>query len=153
MSSTRREPVKTPPSVEGYFAALRANDPAAWAACFAPDAVGEDPAGAPALRGRAAFQQMLTDFLPTWGRFDGIREDEVFAAGPATAVRWTGSGQSLSGREISWSGMNLYLLDDGGLIERFWAVFDADDLQRQLSGEATNTTDETTRADDDDQQH
>ncbi|WP_378143969.1 heme-binding protein [Cnuibacter sp. UC19_7] len=124
---------QAPDAVAGYFAALRANDPDAWASVFAADAVGYDPAGTPPLVGRDAFRTMLTGFLPTWGRFDGIQEDEVITAGPVTSVRWTGSGVSAGGNPVRWSGINTFFLDDDGLISSFYAVFDADELSRQLA--------------------
>jgi steroid delta-isomerase len=122
-----------PAAVAGYFQALRDNDPQSWAANFAEDAVGHDPAGAPPLVGREAFAEMLTGFLPKWGRFDGIREDEVFSAGNVTSVRWTGSGISAAGSPVRWSGINTYHLGDDGLITTFYAVFDAEELSRQLA--------------------
>jgi len=131
--SAARHTPSAPAAVSGYFEALRDNDPAAWAANFAEDGVGHDPAGAPPLIGRTAFEEMLTDFLPKWGRFDGITEDEVYTSGNVTSVRWTGSGISVKGTPIRWSGINTYHLGDDGLITTFYAVFDADDLMRQLA--------------------
>lgn len=122
-----------PAAIRGYFAALRANDPEAFAACFADGSVGHDPVGAPPLHGRDAVRSMLADFLPTWGRFDGITEDEVFVSGNSVAVRWTGSGMSSSGSPVVWTGINTFLLAEDGLIETLYATFDAPSMSRQLS--------------------
>jgi uncharacterized protein GlcG (DUF336 family)/ketosteroid isomerase-like protein len=131
----------TPTAVTGYFAALRAGDPDAWAACFAEDAVGHDPVGTPARTGRDAFRDMLTGFLPRWRRFDGLFETDAWTAGNATVVRWTGSGISPTGRPVRWSGVNTYLLDDDGLINTLYAVFDADALAAQLNAQAEHVPD------------
>ncbi|MDK8171000.1 heme-binding protein [Curtobacterium citreum] len=122
-----------PASIRGYFAALRANDPGAFAACFADGSVGHDPVGAPPLHGPDAVRSMLTDFLPTWGRFDGVTEDEAFVSGNSVAVRWTGSGLSSSGSPVVWTGINTFLLSDDGLIETLYATFDAPSMTRQLN--------------------
>ena len=121
-----------PASVTGYFAALRANDTEAFAGVFAPEGVSNDPVGADPLVGRAAIRDMLAGFLPTWGRFDGITEDETFVSGNAVSVRWTGHGVSASGGSVDWTGINTFFLDGDGLIETLYAVFDGDDMNRQL---------------------
>jgi steroid delta-isomerase len=122
-----------PAAVSGYFRALRDNSPSAFAGVFAPEGISHDPAGSEPLVGRTAIHDMLAGFLPTWGRFDGITEDEVFSSGNAVSVRWTGHGVSSSGSSVDWTGINTFFLDGGGLIETLYAVFDADDMNRQLN--------------------
>jgi hypothetical protein len=121
-----------PASVSGYFAALRDNSPTAFADAFVPEGVSHDPVGGELLVGRTAIQEMLEAFLPTWGRFDGITEGETFVSGNAVSVRWTGHGVSASGSSVDWTGINTFFLDDHGLIETLYAVFDAADMNRQL---------------------
>jgi steroid delta-isomerase len=123
MTSSRSLEIE-PASVVAYFAALRENDPRAWAAALAVDAEGHDPEGTPPLVGREAFIEFLTAFIPKWGRFDGLREDEVFVSGAAVAVKWTGGGASALGTSVTFSGINLFFLDADGLISRFYSVFD-----------------------------
>lgn len=122
-----------PAAVSGYFAALRNNDPDAFAACFAEGSIGHDPVGAPPLEGPAAVRTMLADFLPSWGRFNGITEDEIFQSGNSIAVRWTGSGISPAGNPVVWTGINTYFLDDTGLIKTLYATFDAPSMSAQLT--------------------
>ncbi|MDT5084811.1 MAG: steroid Delta-isomerase [Mycobacterium sp.] len=121
-----------PASVVAYFAALRENDPHAWAAALAVDAEGHDPAGTPPLIGREAFVGFLTAFIPRWGRFDGLREDEVFVSGDAVAVRWTGGGASALGTSVTFSGINIFFLDADGLISKFYSVFDLASIVAKL---------------------
>ncbi len=121
-----------PAAVREYFGALRANDPDAFAACFAHGSVGHDPVGAPPLHGPDEVRSMLAGFLPTWGRFDGITEDEAFVSGNCVAVRWTGSGLSSGGSPVVWTGINTFLLTEDGLIETLYATFDAPSMTRQL---------------------
>jgi steroid delta-isomerase len=133
VSSVFGEAAPVPAAVAGYFRALRDNDPEAWAACFAEDAIAHDPVGTPPLSGRDALRTMLEGLLPNWQRFDGIIEDEVFAAGNAVTVRWTGHGTSSHGSPVSWSGINLFLLDDTGRIATLYAVFDGESVAAQLA--------------------
>jgi steroid delta-isomerase len=125
---------KIPASVTGYFQAIRDSDPAAWAQNMTIDAEGHDPVGAPVLRGRAAFETMLTGFLGAWQDFYGLTETEAFASGNAIAVRWDGKGHNSRGTKIEFSGVTMFFLDDDGLIERFYSVFDSETVARQLKG-------------------
>jgi steroid delta-isomerase len=129
-------------AVAEYFAALRANDPEAWSMVFAPDAEGHDPVGTPVLRGRPAFETMLTGFLEGWSRFDGLTEDDRFSSGEAVGVRWHAGGASHSGEEIAFSGITLFFIGgDSGLIVRFYSVFDAAAVGARLAGVPTSPPD------------
>ncbi len=87
----------------------------------------------PLLHGPDAVRSMLTDFLPTWGRFDGITEDEAFVFRQLRRRPMDRSGLSSSGSPVVWTGINTFLLSDDGLIETLYATFDAPSMTRQLN--------------------
>ncbi len=122
-----------PASIRGYFAALRANDPGAFAACFADGSVGHDPVGAPPLHGPDAVRSMLTDFLPTWGGSTASPRTKRSSPATPSPSDGPGAGLSSSGSPVVWTGINTFLLSDDGLIETLYATFDAPSMTRQLN--------------------
>lgn len=78
-------------AVKAYFAALRAMDQRAWVNTFAEDAVTYDPVGTPANRGHKGLEEFYQTVSAAFKEF-GLTEDQVFIAGNAAAVKWTGRG-------------------------------------------------------------
>lgn len=127
-------PPTIPASVAGYFRSLRESDPTGWSKNMSLDAEGHDPVGAPVLRGRAAFETMLIGFLSAWKEFHGLTETEAFASGNAISVRWDGGGTNAKGATIEFSGVTMFFLDEEGLIELFYSVFDSESVAQELKG-------------------
>jgi predicted ester cyclase len=91
------------------------------------------------LTGAKALVDSLTTFLeamPDWH----LSEDYVVAQGDRVSVRGTFSGThrgqfmgvAPSGKNVSWTGLLIYRLDDNGMIVERWQDFDRMSLFQQL---------------------
>lgn len=119
--------------IKVYFAATRSMDIEAWIATFAPDAVSYDPVGAPPTAGHDALRQFFTAIV---GAFDkvGLTEDHVFIAGNGAAVKWTGHGKGKNGREVRFEGIDIFELNEEGLIQTIRAYWNPAEVMMQLQG-------------------
>jgi steroid delta-isomerase len=117
--------------IKAYFAALRAMDTDAWIATFAPDAVSYDPVGAPPAVGHDALRQFLTAILAAFDKV-GLTEDHVFIAGNGAAVKWTGRGKGKNGRDVRFEGIDIFELNDDGLIQTVRAYWNPAEVMMQL---------------------
>jgi steroid delta-isomerase len=118
-------------SIKAYFAAIRAMDTEAWVATFAPDAISYDPVGAPPTAGHDALRQFFGAIL---GAFDkvGLTEDQMFIAGNGAAVKWTGRGKGKNGREVRFEGIDIFELNEEGLIQVVRAYWNPAEVMMQL---------------------
>lgn len=118
-------------AVKAYFAAIRAMDQQAWVNTFAEDAVSYDPVGAPPIIGHEKlaefFQQITSAFKEV-----GLTEDEVFIAGDAAAVRWTGRGVSQGGKKVHFAGIDVFEVNEAGKIQTLHAYWNAAEMMAQL---------------------
>jgi len=117
--------------IADYFAATRAMDSEAWVATFAEDAVSHDPVGAPPLEGKEALRQF---FAGITGAFEtvGLTEDSVFVAGNGAAVKWTGRGKGRNGREVTFEGIDVFEINEDGLIQQVRAYWNPAALMAEL---------------------
>jgi steroid delta-isomerase len=117
--------------VAEYFAAIRAMDPAAWANTFAEDGITYEPVGTPPHQGREAIRQFFQAIL---GMFEevGVMEDQVFVAGSAAAVKWTGRGVGQNGRRLQFEGINIMEVNEAGRIQTVKAYWDAAAVMAEL---------------------
>jgi steroid delta-isomerase len=118
-------------AVAGYFAATRAMDPEALIAAFAEDAVSHDPVGAVPTQGHKGLRQFYDTIVLAFEKV-GITEDEVFVAGNQAAVKWTGRGVGLNGREVKFEGIDVFEVNEAGKIQRKWGYWDPDRLMAEL---------------------
>jgi steroid delta-isomerase len=120
-------------AIKSYFAATRAMDAEAWVATFAPDAISYDPVGAPPTVGHDGLRQF---FAAIAGAFDkvGLTEDQVFIAGNGAAVKWTGRGKGKNGREVRFEGIDIFELNEEGLIQTVRAYWNPAEVMMQLQG-------------------
>jgi steroid Delta-isomerase len=120
-------------AIKAYFAATRAMDMEAWVATFAPDAVSYDPVGAPPTAGHDALRQFFNAIV---GAFDkvGMTEDQVFIAGNGAAVKWTGHGKGKNGREVRFEGIDIFELNEEGLIQTVRGYWNPAEVMMQLQG-------------------
>ena len=115
------------------FASLRAMDPEAYAATFAPDGVSYDPVGAAPTVGHDALRQFLTAILDAFDKV-GLTEDHVFIAGNGAAVKWTGRGKGKNGRDVRFEGIDIFEFNDDGLIQTLRAYWNPAEVMMQLQG-------------------
>src|SRR5919202_2932267 len=118
-------------TIRAYFAAIRAMDVEAWVATFAPDATSYDPVGAPPNVGHDALRQFFNAIAATFDKF-GITEDSVFIAGDGAAVKWSGWGKGKNGREVKFEGIDVFELNEAGLIQNLWAYWNPSEVIMQL---------------------
>ena len=120
-------------AIKAYFAALRAMDPKAWVATFAPDGVSYDPVGAPPTVGHDALGQFMTAIMAAFEKV-GLTEDHVFIAGNGAAVKWTGRGKGKNGRDVRFEGIDIFEFNDDGLIQTVRAYWNPAEVMMQLQG-------------------
>ena len=127
--------MSTPPAVARYFAAVNAEDWAAIAAVFAPDAELVS-VGAPTRNGRdeiaAHFPQVLAA-LP-------VHHDQptrVVVAGTVVTVEIRFTGRTGDGTPVTFDAVDVFdLTDDGAAITRLSTWYDTAAVGRQLRGDA-----------------
>jgi steroid delta-isomerase len=108
--------------VNRYFAATRSLDLDAWLSTFASDATCYEP-GNPPLQGHAALSQFFIQFASLF-RQVGLQEDFVAIDGNQAAVKWTGRGTGLNGREVVFEGIDLFELNENGTIQKARGYWD-----------------------------
>jgi steroid delta-isomerase len=120
-------------TIKTYFAAIRAMDTEAFVATFAPDAMSYDPVGAPPAVGHDGLRQF---FEAIAGAFEkvGLSEDHIFIAGNGAAVKWTGQGRGKNGRDVRFEGIDIFELNDEGLIQTIRAYWNPAEVMMQLQG-------------------
>lgn len=124
-------PETTEKVIADYFAATRAMDGEAWLATFADDAVSSDPVGAPPMQGKEALGQFFAGIA---GAFEtvGLTEDSIFISGNGAAVKWTGRGKGRNGREVTFEGIDVFEINEDGLIQRMWAYWNPAKMMAEL---------------------
>jgi steroid delta-isomerase len=123
--------------VAAYFAAINALDADAWVATFAPDGESHDPVGAPPHVGPAGLRGF---FLAIAGGFQRLAFDTpvVYVSGNGAAVPWKAQGVTKSGRTVRFEGVDVFELDERGLIRRLYAYWDPAPLMAVLAAEAAS---------------
>ncbi|WP_329491909.1 nuclear transport factor 2 family protein [Kitasatospora sp. NBC_01246] len=123
-----------PPAILQFFRASQEGDADTWAKAFAEDGVFHDPVGTPPIIGRAAIRDFIASVLPAFRPFLGLTPTEAHTLGSHVAVSWRGAAVTLDGRPVNWSGINIYELDEAGLIRDARAYFNRAVFQAQLAG-------------------
>ncbi|MFI6920476.1 nuclear transport factor 2 family protein [Nonomuraea spiralis] len=122
-----------PAAVLQFFTASQNADADTWAAAFADDGVFHDPVGPPPITGRAAIHRFIASVLPGFHPFLGLTPLQAHTVGNQVAVSWRGAAVALDGTPVNWSGINVYELDDTGLIKEAKAYFNSAIFQAQLT--------------------
>ncbi|GAB1645358.1 nuclear transport factor 2 family protein [Krasilnikovia sp. MM14-A1259] len=115
---------KLPTAVADFFGGSRTADPDAWARPLADDALIHDPVGQPPFTGRVAFCERITGFLPHFSRFDGLTPTNAYHGGASVAVHWRATANTATGRELAWTGITVFTLDDHDKICQLRGYFD-----------------------------
>ena len=129
--STQVAPDKISRAVRAYFLAIRAMDPDAIANTFAEDGTTCDPIGAPPISGRAAVREFFGSVFKNF-KSVGLTEDSVFVAGSGAAVKWTGHGTSVNGKEVDFEGIDVFEVNQEGKIQNIWAYWNPAEMIAQL---------------------
>jgi steroid delta-isomerase len=129
--SAQLEPDRISRAVRGYFLAIRAMDPEAFANSFAEDGTTYDPVGTPGITGRDGLREFLQSICKNF-KTVGLTEDHVFVAGNGAAVKWTGKGTSNNGREVRFEGIDVIELDENGKIQTVHAYWNPAEMISQL---------------------
>ena len=129
--SAQLEPERISRTVRGYFLAMRAMDPDAFANSFAEDGTTYDPVGTPAVTGRDGLREFFQSICKNF-KTVGLTEDHVFVAGNGAAVKWTGKGTSNSGREVRFEGIDVIEVNEDGKIQTVHAYWNPAEMIAQL---------------------
>jgi steroid delta-isomerase len=129
--SAQLEPDRISRAVRGYFLAIRAMDPEAFANSFAEDGTTYDPVGTPGITGRDGLREFLQSICKNF-KTVGLTEDHVFVAGNGAAVKWTGKGTSNNGREVRFEGIDVIELNENGKIQTVHAYWNPAEMIAQL---------------------
>ena len=129
--STQPEPDRISRVVRTYFLAIRAMDADAFANAFAEDGTTYDPVGTPGVTGRAGLHEFLSSICKNF-KSVGLTEDSIFIAGNGAAVKWTGKGTSLSGREVRFEGIDVFEVNEDGKIQTVHAYWNPAEMIAQL---------------------
>src|SRR5256714_28383 len=118
-------------AVRGYFLAIRAMDPEAFADAFAADGTTHDPHGSTAITGRPALREFFESICKNF-KSVGLTEESIFIAGDGAAVKWTGKGTSTSGREVNFEGIDVIAVNLDGKIQTVHAYWNPAEMIAQL---------------------
>ncbi len=129
--SEQISPERVSRAVRGYFLAIRAMDPQAFANAFAEDGTTYDPVGTPGITGRQAIREFLESICKNF-KTVGLTEDSVFVAGNGAAVKWTGKGTSSGGREVNFEGIDVFEVNQDGKIQTIHAYWNPAEMIAQL---------------------
>ena len=129
--SEQISPDRVSRAVRGYFLAIRAMDPQAFANAFAEDGTTYDPVGTPGITGRQAIREFLESICKNF-KTVGLTEDSVFVAGNGAAVKWTGKGTSSGGREVNFEGIDVFEVNQDGKIQTIHACWNPAEMIAQL---------------------
>jgi steroid Delta-isomerase len=102
-----------------------------WLALHAPDAISEEPVGAPEIRGREPLRALFRSICSAFDSLE-ITSDSVFALDDTVAVKWTGRGTGHNGRPVTFEGIHVFVVDGSGLISRLWGFWEPDQLAVEL---------------------
>jgi steroid delta-isomerase len=126
-----KETIQT--ALDAFFAALKALDADAFAACFTADAVQEDPVGAPPNQGHDALRRFVNRIRDGFAQME-LTPDSTFINGASAAVKWTGRGVAKNGRAVIYEGIDVVDFDDAGKITRLRAFWNPAALMAQVRG-------------------
>ena len=118
-------------AVRAYFLAIRAMDANAFANAFAEDGTTCDPVGSPAITGRDAIREFLASICKNF-KSVGLTEESVFVAGNGAAVKWIGKGTSVTGKDVTFEGIDVFEVNEDGKIQTVCAYWNPAEMIAQL---------------------
>lgn len=118
--------------IHDYFTALSEIDRHAFLACFGQNATLHDPYGGRPLQGVDGLNRFMDGMQRTWDRFSMI-PGIPHAAGDRIAVNWDAAAVSKSGKTAHFSGINVFTLNEEGLIDQLEGYWDIKAMLAQIS--------------------
>ena len=118
-------------AVRAYFLAIRAMDPDGFANTFAEDGATCDPMGSAQIKGREGIREFLESIYKNF-KSVSLTEDHIFVAGNGAAVKWTGKGTSITGREVKFEGIDVFEVNEAGKMQNVWAYWNPAEMIAQL---------------------
>lgn len=120
-----------PPSLQAYFEAISAMDFEKAAACFADPCHHQDPIGSPVNASPAGVKQF---FEGLGSLFASVRlfPREVQGQGSEWAIAFGGEGKGRNGAEVRFEGIDVYRLDEAGLIVELRAYWNPGPIVAKL---------------------
>jgi len=110
-------------TLNAYYTALNDLAPDAFVDTFAPDAVSNDPVGAPPNEGHAGIRQFINGIAGAFSKVS-MSQDFTSIAGDRAAVKWTVNGTMANGRSVTFEGIDVFELGPDGKIQRLWGYWD-----------------------------
>jgi steroid delta-isomerase len=110
-------------TLNAYYAALNTLEPDAFVNTFAPDAVSNDPVGAPPNNGHAGVRQFINGLAAAFSKVD-MSQDFTSIAGDRAAVKWTVNGVLADGRSVTFEGIDVFELNAESKIQNLWGYWD-----------------------------
>ncbi|MCL4869328.1 MAG: nuclear transport factor 2 family protein [Anaerolineae bacterium] len=115
-----------------YFAAVSALDKTAYLACFAEDAVAHDPYGGRPWQGHEGLSKFFGGMERTWASMS-MTPGETYQSGGRVATTWSAQGTSKNGKTATFAGINIFTVNDDGLITQLEAYWDFQAMVAQIS--------------------
>ena len=106
-------------------------DADAFANSFAEDGTTYDPVGSPGITGRDGLREFLSSICKNF-KSVALTEESVFVAGNGAAVKWTGRGTSINGREVRFEGIDVFEINEEGKIQTLRAYWNPAEMIAQL---------------------
>ena len=129
--SAQVSPDRVSRAVRAYFLAIRAMDADAFANTFAEDGMTCDPFGAPPITGRDGIREFFQSICKNF-KSVLLEEESIFVAGNGAAVKWTGKGTSVNGKEVRFEGIDVFEVNPEGKIQNVWAYWNPAEMIAQL---------------------
>lgn len=114
-----------------YFEALNSMNREAFLACFSQDAEIHDPYGGRPFVGSEGLGKWFAGFQGAWKQFS-ITHEGTYVCGNRAAVKWNAQGEASNGKRATFSGIDIFTIDNGGLIERMDGYWDAPAMLAQI---------------------
>jgi steroid delta-isomerase-like uncharacterized protein len=115
-----------------YFQALSALDRDAYLSCFSAEASLNDPYGGRPFTGQKGLSTWFTGMERTWSEFS-MEPNAEFISGNRIAVHWQAAGSATSGKTAAFSGINVFTVNESGLITQLEGYWDLQSMLAQIS--------------------
>ena len=119
-------------ATDRYFTAIKDINLDAYIACFSEDAEVHDPYGSRPFLGRNGQEKWFLGLERTWQRFD-IEPLISFSSGDRVAIQWKAKAIAKSGKPATFEGINVFTINEDGLIVRQESYWDMSDMIAQIS--------------------